>query len=101
MKNSKTLATSFKNVSFVKFLQEYGFDDLKSLADIYNNNIKKIIDLVKNSIKTFRELISSWKNHNSGSIIDDFVESVKALPKDVTNLRKVYVSHFLINRFDK
>ena len=70
-------------------MQEYGFSDLKALADLYNNKVKKVVKIVKNVVSNFEDVVASWRGFNVKDIWLDFVDTVKTLPKDVQNLRKV------------
>ena len=62
---------------------------MKDLADLYNNKVKKVVKIVKNVISNFENVRASWKGFSVQDIWLDFVDTVKALPKDVKNLRKV------------
>ena len=48
-----------------------------------------MVEIVKKSITGFKDVHESWKGMSVRDIWLDFVDSVKSLPKDVQNLRKV------------
>ena len=47
------------------------------------------MDTVKDTINNFKGLVETWKGYDVSQIWVDFVDSIKNLPLDVQNLRKV------------
>ncbi|XP_077992165.1 uncharacterized protein LOC144446291 [Glandiceps talaboti] len=72
----------------LNILQEYGFDDVAEVVELYDDVVKKVIDSVKNTIKRFKNLLSLTKG-NVNEIFDDFVEVIEDLPNRVKNFRNI------------
>ncbi|XP_070572594.1 uncharacterized protein [Ptychodera flava] len=72
----------------LNILQEYGFDDIIEIVELYDKVVNEVVNSVKNTIKRFKNLLSLTKS-NVNEIFDDFVETVEDLPNRVRDFRKI------------
>ncbi|XP_070574642.1 uncharacterized protein [Ptychodera flava] len=72
----------------VNILQEFGFSDIKTLVNFFDEVVGKIVDSVKNAIKAFKNLMSPSHGNALEDVFNSFVDAVKKLPSKVKNVRK-------------
>ena len=48
-----------------------------------------VIKTIKDAVKSFKSLVSTFKNTDFSDIIKHLIESVKQLPRNVLNLRRI------------
>ena len=70
-------------------MQEYGFDSIAKIADLYNNVVKKLIGKITGAVKSFKRLIASGESTDFRGIIEQLIAAVKQLPSKVLNLRRI------------
>ena len=51
--------------------------------------MKTVTGTIMKAVGTFKSLVSNFKNTNFGDIIKMFIDSVKQLPRKVSNLRRI------------
>ena len=62
---------------------------MQKFVDIFNKHIPRVVKLVKDSVNSFNALTTTYENYNPGEIIEDLIESIVELPKNVSNLRRI------------
>ena len=73
--------------------QEYGFEDNKKSANLFESVIGKVIKMIKDSMKRFQSVISTFKDNSVKDIFNDLVESVDTMPDKVGHIPIVQYSN--------
>ena len=70
-------------------LQEYSYDAIKEVFDLFKTVLPKVIDNITTAVNTFKQLISTVQNRDFNSIISGLVDAAKEMVNKVTNLRQI------------
>ena len=74
--------------SYISDFQEYGFQDVKKAAELYDKVVKGVYEKIKTIVNNFHAVITSFKKHNPREIFQDLVDSIKNMPDKVSPLLK-------------
>ena len=78
-------ANLFDDMSF----KEYNYEEIQKFAELYKKVVNTVIKTIKDAVKSFQSLVTTFKNTQFSDIIKDLIESVKQLPRNVLNLRRI------------
>ena len=66
--------------------QEYGFQDVKKVAELYDKVVKGVYEKIKTIVNNFHAVVTSFKNYKPREIFQELVDSIKNMPDKVSPL---------------